>query len=120
MSAITSNSQPLPHLTRRIALCFILACPLLPRLAYGQAAQSEPDELATSLANVKSGDVNLRAVVVIANAGAVQAIPFLEAQFKRETDLDNKIGIASGLVKLKDRDNTYWNFLLQQATLAVD
>jgi hypothetical protein len=58
--------------------------------------------------------------VVIANAGAVQAIPALEEQFGRATDVTTKANIASGLVRLGDRDNTYWNFLLEQATLAVD
>ena len=120
MSARRSSSQPLPHLVLRIALCFVLGCPVLPRLAHGQATQKTPSELDTAIANVRSGDGSGRDVVIIANAGAVQAIPALEEQFRRATDVDTKVSIASGLVKLKDRDNTYWNFLLEQATLAVD
>ncbi len=122
MSAKTSRSQPLPHLVLEIALCFVLGCPLLPRLAYGQATQTLPDELDSAIATArsKSSVVSPRDVVVIANAGAVQAIPALEEQFKRATDVDTKVSIASGLVHLRDRDNTYWNFLLEQATLAVD
>jgi hypothetical protein len=115
-----STSPKLPHFVPRIALCFVLACPLLPGLAQGQAAQNKPSELDTAIANVKSGNVSPRDAVVIADAGAVQAIPALEEQFKRATDVDTKVSIASGLVKLKDRDDTYWNFLLEQATLAVD
>jgi hypothetical protein len=122
MSARMSCSQGLPHFVVRIALCFVLGCPLLPRLAHGQAAQNTPSELdgAIATANSKSSVVSSRDVVVIANAGAVQAIPGLEEQFRRATDVDTKVSIASGLVKLGDHDNTYWNFVLQQATLAVD
>jgi hypothetical protein len=83
--------------------------------------QKTPTELDSAMARVGAGDVsNPRDVVVIANAGAVQAVPVLEEQFKRATDVDTKLSIAAGLVKLKDRDDTYWNFLLEQATLAVD
>jgi HEAT repeat protein len=121
MSAKTSRSQPLLHLVLETALCFVLGCPLLPCLAHAQATQKTPTELEGAIARVTSGDVSSpRDVVVIANAGAVQAIPALEEQFKRAADVDTKVSIASGLVKLRDRDNTYWNFLLEQATLAVD
>jgi hypothetical protein len=58
--------------------------------------------------------------VVLANAGVVQAVPALEKQFERATDVDTKDQIASGLVKLGDHNDSYWNFLLTQATLAVD
>jgi len=119
MSARMSSSQPVPHLVLGIVLCIVLGCPLLP-LAHGQATQQTPSELDTAIASLKSGNVSGRAVVVIANAGAVQTIPALEEQFKRATDVDTKVSIASGLVKLKDRDDSYWNFLLEQATLAVD
>jgi HEAT repeat protein len=78
-----STSPKLPHFVPRIALCFVLACPLLPGLAQGQAAQNKPSELDTAIANVKSGNVSPRDAVVIADAGAVQAIPALEEQFKR-------------------------------------
>jgi HEAT repeat protein len=109
-------------LVLRIALCFVLGCPVLPRLAHGQPAQNTPNELDSAIATArsKSSVVSPRDVVVIANAGAVQAIPALEEQFRRATDVDTKVSIASGLVKLRDRDNAYWNFLLEQATLAVD
>jgi len=120
MSARRSSSQPLPHLVLRMALCFVLGCPVLPPVAHGQTTQKTPSELDDAIASVSSGSVSGRAVVVIANAGAVQAIPALEEQFMRATDVDTKVSIASGLVKLRDRDNTYWNFLLEQATLAVD
>ena len=120
MSARTSSSQPLPLVILRITLCFVLGCPLLPRLAHGQATQNTQSELETAIARAKSGNADGSNVEVIANAGAVQAVPALEEQFKRATDVDTKVAIAYGLVRLRDRDDTYWNFLLQQATLAVD
>jgi HEAT repeat protein len=116
-----STCPKLPHFILAIAVCFVIGFPLLPRLAHAQEVQKTPTELDSAMARVGAGDVsNPRDVVVIANAGAVQAVPVLEEQFKRATDVDTKLSIAAGLVKLKDRDDTYWNFLLEQATLAVD
>jgi hypothetical protein len=122
MNAKMPSSQPFPHLVLSLILCFVLGCPLLPCLAHGQATQKTSSELedAIATASSKSSAVSPRDIVVIANAGAVQAVPALEEQFKRATDVDTKVSIASGLVKLRDSDNTYWNFLLEQATLAVD
>ncbi len=117
MTAQTSRSQLLPHFVREIGLCFLLVCLLQHGLAHAQKA---PTELDDAISRLGSGEVCPRSVVVIADAGAVQAIPALEEQFKRATDVDIKVSIASGLVKLKDRDSIYWNFLLEQATLAVD
>ena len=120
MRARTSGLQLLPHLVMGIALCFAPGCLLLPRIAYGQAVQDQPSVLDSALAKVKAGRAIGADVVVIANAGAIQAIPALEEQFKRETNIDSKLSIAAGLVKLKDQDPIYWDFLLEQATLAVD
>ena len=50
----------------------------------------------------------------------MQAIPSLEEQFGRTTDVGTKTEIANGLVRLGDKHNTYWNYVLEQATLAVD
>jgi len=120
MSARTSSSQSLPQLVIGITLCFVLGCQFLPHLAHGQAMQKTPSELDAAIANIRSGDGSGRDVVIVANAGAVEVIPTLEEQFRRATDVDIKLSIASGLVKLKDHDDTYWNFLLEQATLALD
>jgi hypothetical protein len=86
----------------------------------GPAAPSQSDQLATSIARAKSGNVDTYDVEIIAEAGAVQAIPSLEEQFGRTTDVSTKTEIANGLVRLGDKHNTYWNYLLEQATLAVD
>jgi hypothetical protein len=86
----------------------------------GPAAPSRSDQLATSIARAKSDNVDIYDVEIIAEAGAVLAIPSLEEQFGRTTDVGTKTKIASGLVRLGDKHNTYWNYLLEQATLAVD
>ena len=102
---------------------FALAAVLSPASLSAQnapAAPSQSDELATSIARARSGNVDTSDVEIIAEAGAVQAIPSLEEQFGRETDVDTISKIASGLVRLGDKHNTYWNYLLEQATLAVD
>jgi hypothetical protein len=82
--------------------------------------QNSNSDLDIALTRAKSGDADARDVVVLADAGAIQAIPDLEKQFSHATDVDTKVSLASGLVKLRDQDDTYWNYLLEQATLAVD
>ncbi len=102
---------------------FALAAVLSPAAVSAQngpAPPSQSDQLATSLARAKSGNVDVVDVEIIAEAGAVQAIPSLEEQFVRTTDVDTKTKIANGLVRLGDKHNTYWNYLLEQATLALD
>jgi HEAT repeat protein len=102
---------------------FALAAVLSPASLSAQnapAAPSQSDQLATSIARARSGNVDASDVEIIAEAGAVQAIPSLEEQFGRTTDVDTKTEIANGLVRLGDKHDTYWNYLLEQATLAVD
>jgi hypothetical protein len=102
---------------------FVLAAVLNPAALSAQngpAAPTQSDQLATSIARAKSGNVDTYDVEIIAEAGAVQAIPSLEEQFGRTTDVSTKTEIANGLVRLGDKHNTYWNYLLEQATLAVD
>jgi hypothetical protein len=102
---------------------FALAAVLSPASLSAQnapAAPSQSDQLATSIARARSGNVDTSDVEIIAEAGAVQAISSLEEQFGRTTDVGTKTKIANGLVGLGDKHNTYWNYLLEQATLAVD
>jgi hypothetical protein len=84
------------------------------------AAPSQAEQLATAIARAKSGSVDGSDVEIIAEAGVVQAIPSLEEQFARTTDVGTKTKIADGLVRLGDKDNTYWNYLEEQAELAID
>jgi hypothetical protein len=108
---------------KTLVFCFALAAVLNPAVLPAQnapAAPSPAEQLATAIARAKSGDIDVVDVELIAEAGAVQAIPSLEAQFARVTDIKTKTKIAAGLVRLGDKDNTYWNYVEEQAALAVN
>ena len=103
----------------------VVLCGLLTGAAGGQLVQSEPNKasyardpanLPDAIAKVKSGDFSTGHVEMIAMAGAVQAIPILEVQYSRANDSLNKGELASALVRLGDKDNTYWDFLVENAT----
>jgi hypothetical protein len=53
-------------------------------------------------------------------AHAVQGIPALEAYFARAKDDETEAMIASALVRLGDKDDAYWDFLVKQATAALE
>jgi hypothetical protein len=95
----------------------------------GQEVQSQVEKLAyaadkanvpEAIAKVKSGDFAAVHVDIIARAGAVEAIPSLKQQFVRVDDdplLKGKI--AAAIVRLGDKDDTYWNFLVELANPAL-
>jgi hypothetical protein len=113
------TETPLKTFAWHFVLAVVLSPSSLPA-QNGPAVPSQSEQLATSIARAKSGNVDTSDVEIIAEAGAVQAIPSLEEQFGRTTDVDTKTKIANGLVRLGDKHNTYWNYLLEQATLAMD
>ncbi len=119
MNARVSNWPDIRRLILRNVLCLTLGSTLLPFAIHGQTTQNTPNELDRAIAEAKSGDVSARGVEILAKSKATQAIPALRAQFAHTTDLSTKMKIVDGLVRLGDKDNTYWNFLLQQVTLAV-
>jgi HEAT repeat protein len=95
-------------------------CLLLPGAVHGQTAQSQPGKIADAIAQMKSGTFSGYAVEQIAEAHAVQAIPVLEEQFKLSQDAGSKAQIASALVRLGDKDEIYWDYVVEQATEAVN
>jgi len=102
-------------------LCLVLGFALSAAAINGQAPQNPSDQLAASIARVKSGNIGPGDIDIIAKAGAAtQVIPALEDQFVRETGALKKSIMAVGLVRLGDKDNGYWNYLESQAELAVD
>ncbi len=89
----------------------------------GSATQSiaiVQQSLGTSISKVKSGQYAPGDIDLIVQFRSPQAIPILEEQFKQNQDTLQKLKLANALVKLGDKDETYWDYLLQQATLAVD
>ncbi len=102
-------------------LCLTLATALLPHTASAQTAPIQPDDLKTSITNIQAGSFSNADVEIVARAKATQqALPALEQQFEATADAHTRAITAEALVRLGDKNNTYWNFLLQQATLAVD
>jgi hypothetical protein len=121
MNARVSSCHNIRCLALRKALCLALGIALLPCAAFGQVMQNQSDDLKTSIARVQAGSFSNSDLETVARAGAARvALPALEQQFARATDVDGQGIVANALVRLGDKDNTYWNFLLQQATLAVD
>jgi hypothetical protein len=108
----------------------LMLCTLLTAVVYGQQTQNDANkpgaapskvEVSEALARVKSGDFLLGDVEMIAAAGAVEAIPALKEQFARRHEWLFKAKLASALVRLGgDQDDTYWEFLAKEATLAVE
>jgi hypothetical protein len=102
-------------------------CALLTGVAYGQAQQPEKLAYGADMANVpdaiarvKSGEFGGAHVDLITRAGAVEAVPVLEEQFARVQDPLLKAKIAAALVRLGDKDDTYWDFLVKLATPALE
>ncbi len=118
------------HMRGAMREVLLLVCCALPTSnALGQAVQGEPgkrvyeankDNVADAIAKVKSGDFARVHVDLIGRAGATEAIPVLKEQFARVQDPLDKAKIAQVLIKLGDKDDTYWDFLVQQATPALE
>ena len=105
----------------QVLMCkfFLSACLLLP-VAQGQERLDSPDKVANAIGEVKSGNFALITVERIAEAHAVDAIPVLKEQFVLSKDDLEKGKIAAALVRLGDKDNTYWDYLVAGANAALD
>ena len=112
-----------PRLLWMLGLFALSAC-----IGYGQSASNQHAKLAyaadknnvpDAIAKVQSGQFSLVHVELIAEAHAVQAIPALKEQFGRNQDTLTRTKLASALVRLGTDDPAYWDFLIQQATTAV-
>jgi hypothetical protein len=105
---------------RRVAH-LLVGCALSSSAEIVPAAQDSPSKVSDAVERVKQGNVGTGFVdassyiETIANAAAVQAIPSLKEWFSRSQDEEMRAELASALVRLRDPDNTYWDFLLQLA-----
>jgi HEAT repeat protein len=106
-----------------------LGCAALGGTAHGQVEQSRPDKpvygadnanLPDAIAKVGSGEFGAVHLELIAKSHAVQTIPVLEKQFTNSSDPTIKGKIADALVRLGDKNNDYWDFLVKEATPAVE
>jgi HEAT repeat protein len=97
----------------------LLSASLLPVVSPGQAANNSYDKVDVAIAQLKSGNFTLATVEQIAEANAAQAIPALKEQFALSQDASSKAKIADALLRLGDKDDAYWNYLVEQATEAI-
>lgn len=128
MLTISSGSSSKGNLRLRCSLRrvahLLVGCALFSSAEF--AAQDSPSKVSDAVERVKHGNVGTGIVdassyvEIIADAGAVQAIPSLKEWFSRSQDEEMKAELASALVRLRDPDNTYWDFLLQLAKPALE
>lgn len=102
----------------------VLVWSSLPCIAYGQrAGQTDEDFKAQTLAvlnHLKQGDYGPTTPEQIAEAEAGQLVPILEERFVHGQDADIKARVARSLLDLEDKNEAYWDFLVQQAKLAIE
>jgi HEAT repeats len=108
-------------------LCLWVFGAVLTSSGYSQDSQSQLEKPAyavdranvpEAIAKVKSGEFALVHVDMIARADAVDAIPILKEQYVRAQDPFVKTKIAAALLRLGDKDDSYWDFLVKQGQLA--
>jgi len=123
------NSHSSASMREVVNLFVWCALLILTGVAYGQEEQSQSNKptyaadkanVPDAIAKVKSGDFNGVHVEMIAEAGAAEALPILKEQFARSQDPFLKAKIASAVVRLGDKEDTYWDFLVKLATPAVE
>ena len=88
-----------------------LLCGALSPVLLAQAGQNRPKSVDDAMNEIKQGQITPATLQRIARAGAVDAIPLLRQQFVRTEESLLKEAIASALVRLGDKDRTYWDFL---------
>lgn len=113
---MTKSPKPLTWPAVILGLVALFACA---RLAWGQSSEDQK-LLYDSIAKVESGDFAAVHVETIVKFHAVQAIPALEEQFTRSKDDEMKAHIGSALVRLGDKHDASWRFLIDYATKALD
>jgi HEAT repeat protein len=100
-------------------------CALLVSVGYGQTSQEQVDEVHSQTVRIvidslKQGTYGPATQEQIAEAQAGQLVPILEARFVHSQDSDIKARVAKALVGLGEKNGAYWDFLVQQATLAIE
>lgn len=126
------STKPKTHSVAAIrkSLHLLVVGALLAVFAHGQAEQNRPAKAAGAVAKDKVSDAIDKArednpesiyyVEQIAEARAVQAVPMLEEKFVHTRNALDKAHVASALVRLGDRNNIYWDYLVKLATSVLD
>ena len=100
-------------------------CALLAGVGYGQTSQDQADEILSPkvrsvIEHLKQGVYGPATQEQIAEAQAGQLVPILEARFVTSQDSVVKARVARALLDMGDKGNAYWDFLVQQARLAIE
>jgi len=87
-------------------------------------SSAKVNRIENTIADIKEGKFflldGIEAIAVTAPSGRADVIPLLEAQFGSNQDISEKDRIAGSLVRLGDKDDTYWSFLVAQAIPAAE
>jgi hypothetical protein len=118
-----TRSKEKNHL--REMICLVLWGSLLVNVAYGQRADEQTDEAFKAktlqlLNYLKQGAYGPTTPEQVAEAEAGQLVSMLEERFVHSQDVDIKARVAKALVDLGDKNEAYWDFLAQQAKLAIE
>jgi HEAT repeat protein len=103
-----------------LAVC----CALITGIAHAQTTQSGDDldqraQHEIGLMRIGfDGPVTPEQLAAASQPGRL--IPFLEARFANSQDENLKASLAVSLVRLRDKNDTYWNFLVDRATPALE
>jgi uncharacterized protein (DUF1810 family) len=108
---------------RMFGLC--LALSLLVNVACGQRADEQRDEALKArilqiLDSLKKGAYGPATHEQVAEAEAGQLTSILEERFVHGQDADIKARVAKALIELGDKNEAYWDFIVQQAKLAIE
>src|ERR1700761_377247 len=108
---------------RMFVLC--LALSLLVNVAYGQRTDEQIDEALKArilqiLDSLKQGTYGPATQEQVAEAEEGQLVSMLEERFVHSQDADIKARVAKSLLDLGDKNEAYWDFLAQQAKLAIE
>jgi HEAT repeat protein len=100
-------------------------CALLAGVGYGQTSQDQVDEILSLkvrsvIEHLKQGVYGPATQEQIAEAQAGHLVPILEARFVASQDADLKARVARSLMDLGVKGNAYWDFIAQQAKLAIE
>jgi hypothetical protein len=113
----------------RRAAYLLTLCVSLPGISPAQVGQGQPSPDAGAAERAKAAMIDKASedkpesiyfVERVAEAGAVQAIPMLEKKFVQTSNTLDKAHVASALVRLGDKNDTYWAYLVKQATPVVE
>src|SRR5215471_11655203 len=98
------------------AMCFVT----LVGTTHSQERRPESQNVDDLIESIKQGTFTPATVNRIVQLRAVQAIAAMKQQFGVTQETLMKQALASGLVRLGDTDDLYWNFLVDHAKPAIE